>query len=148
MQATLQRLNHWITEVPIRVHSLSEHDLCVRNQPDKWSKKEILGHLCDSALTNLQRFIRAQYEPQPHIVLKYAQNQWVELMDYENLSVDHVLNLWTSLNKQASQVIVKIPGDRLQYSCDNEGEHFVTLEWIIKDYVDHMEHHLKQIFTK
>jgi hypothetical protein len=110
------------------------------------SKKEILGHLCDSALNNLQRFVRAQYEAQPYTVLKYVQNQWVELMDYQNLPVDHILSVWVNLNKQTVGVIAKIPEDRLQYLCDIGEEQIATLEWIIKDYADHMEHHLKQIF--
>ncbi len=146
MQATIQRLNHWIVEVPVRVHAFSERELSERAQPGKWSKKEILGHLCDSALTNMQRFVRVQYEPQPYAVLKYAQNQWVELMDYQSQPIEHVLSLWVSLNKQAAQVISNIPEEMLQYSCDNGGENLVTVEWLINDYVDHMEHHLAQIF--
>jgi hypothetical protein len=94
----------------------------------------------------LQRFVRAQYEDQPYTVLKYAQNQWVELMDYQNLPVDHILNLWLSLNKQIAEVIAKIPEDKLQNSCEIGEEQTVTLEWIIKDYVNHLEHHLKQTF--
>jgi hypothetical protein len=90
--------------------------------------------------------VRAQYEAQPYIVLKYAQNQWVELMDYQNLPVDHILNLWVILNKQAAEVIEKIPEDKLLYSCDIGEEKIVTLEWLIKDYIEHLEHHLKQIF--
>jgi hypothetical protein len=72
MKTILDRLNYWISEVPSRVHTLPELDLSVRPHPNKWSKKEILGHLCDSALTNLQRFVRAQYEVQPYRVLKYS----------------------------------------------------------------------------
>jgi hypothetical protein len=147
MKTTLESLLHWITEIPSKIYALSEFDLTDCTQPNKWSKKEILGHLCDSALNNLQRFVRAQYEDQPYTVIKYAQNQWVELMDYQNLPVDHILNLWLSLNKQIAEVIAKIPEDKLQNSCEIGEEQTVTLEWIIKDYVDHLEHHLKQIFT-
>jgi hypothetical protein len=146
MEAILERLNYWITEVPSRIHALQELELSVRPQPNKWSKKEILGHLCDSALTNLQRFVRAQYETQPYTVLKYAQNQWVELMDYQNLPFDHTLNLWMILNKQAAEVIERIPEGKLLYSCDIGEEKLVTLEWLVKDYVEHLEHHLEQIF--
>lgn len=146
MEITLESVIHWITELPSRIITLSEFDLVARPQPYKWSKKEILGHLCDSALNNLQRFVRAQYEDRPYKVIKYAQNQWVELMDYQNLPIDHILNLWVSLNKQIVEVIAKIPEDKLQNSCEIGEGQTVTLEWIIKDYIDHMEHHFKQIF--
>lgn len=146
MKATLERLNYWITEVPTRIQSLSELELSIRPQPNKWSKKEILGHLCDSTLTNLQRFVRAQYESKPYLVLKYAQNEWVDLMDYLNLPVDHILSLWLILNKQVVRVISTMTEDRLLSSCEIGEGNIVTLEWLIKDYVEHMEHHLEQIF--
>ncbi|MEC0270555.1 MULTISPECIES: DinB family protein [Paenibacillus] len=147
MKPTLESLNHWITEIPAKIYALSELDLSDRTQPNKWSKKEILGHLSDSALNNLQRFVRAQYEDQPYVVIKYAQNQWVELMNYQSLPIDHILNLWLSLNKQIAEVIAKIPEDKLQNSCKIDEEQTVTLEWLIKDYIEHLEHHLKQIFN-
>ncbi|MCY9656424.1 DinB family protein [Paenibacillus chondroitinus] len=145
IKPTLESLNHWITELPSKIDALSELALSERTQPNKWSIKEILGHLSDSALNNLHRFVSAQYEVQPCTAVKYAQNHWVELMDYQNLPIEHILNLWLSLNKQIATVIAKIPEDKLQNSCDLGEEQIVTLEWIIKDYVDHLEHHLKQI---
>ena len=145
MQATIQRLNHWITEVPVRVHDFFREGALRSGAAWQMVEKEILGHLCDSALTNMQRFVRVQYEPQPYVVLKYAQNQWVELMDYQSLPIEHVLSLWVSLNKQVAKVIAKIPEEMLQYSCDTGGENIVTVEWLIKDYVDHLEHHLEAI---
>jgi hypothetical protein len=67
-------------------------------------------------------------------------------MDYQNLSVDHILSLWVILNTQIFGVITKISEDRLSFSCDIGEENIVTLEWLIKDYVQHLEHHLEQLF--
>jgi hypothetical protein len=145
METTLERLNHWITEVPSRMYALSETDLSARSQPQKWSRKEILGHLCDSALNNLQRFVRAQYEDQPYTVIKHAQNQWVQLMGYQDLPTEHIVSLWVNLNRHVVEVIGVIPEDRFQNSCDVGEEQMVTLEWIINDYVYHLEHHIKQL---
>ncbi|WP_253186939.1 hypothetical protein [Paenibacillus sp. GP183] len=55
------------------------------------------------------------------------------------------MSLWVNLNRQVAEVIGVIPEDRLQNSCDVGEEQTVTLEWIINDYVDHMEHHIKQL---
>jgi hypothetical protein len=145
MKTTIERLNHWIVEVPTRVNTLSEQELAGKSQPHKWSKKEVLGHLCDSAINNLQRFIRVQYEEQPYKVLKYAQNQWVELLNYQNLPVEHILNLWLSLNKQIAEIMTQFPEDKLQLLCNTGDAKLVTIEWIMIDYVDHMEHHLKVV---
>lgn len=66
-------------------------------------------------------------------------------MNYQNLSIDHILALWVMLNKQVAEVIANIPEDKLLYLCDIGEEKLVTLEWLIKDYVEHLEHHLEQI---
>ncbi|MCJ8014549.1 DinB family protein [Paenibacillus sp. KQZ6P-2] len=148
MKNIIDRLNHWIARVPERFSVLSETEVSLRPQPHKWSKKEILGHLCDSALNNLQRFIRAQYEEQPQTVIKYAQDEWVRLMGYQELPLEHVLSLWVSLNTQVAAIIKNIPEEKLQSTYPfSDGKH-VTLEWMIRDYVDHLEHHLRQIFGK
>jgi len=142
----VERLKHWIAEVPEKFSVLSEPEVSIRPQPHKWSKKEILGHLCDSAQNNLQRFIRAQYEEQPQTVIKYDQEQWVKLMGYQDLPFDQVLSLWVSLNKQVAAVIERTPENHLQKGYPFSDGQIVTLGWLIDDYVDHLEHHLKQIF--
>lgn len=95
----------------------------------------------------MQRFVRVQYEAQPYKVLKYAQNEWVDLMDYQSLPINHILNLWISLNKQTVCVITKIPEDRKLNKCEIDEEKMVTLEWLIQDYLDHMEIILSNYFT-
>ncbi|MDR0270804.1 DinB family protein [Paenibacillus sp.] len=146
MQTALDRLNQWITEVPVKFNGLSEQEVSRRPQPHKWSRKEILGHLCDSALNNLQRFVRAQYEEQPNTIIQYDQDQWGRLMNYQELPFEHILSFWVSLNKQVAAVWRRISEGQLQnVFLLNEGK-MVTLHWLIDDYVDHMEHHLDQIF--
>ncbi|WP_369436043.1 hypothetical protein [Lysinibacillus fusiformis] len=46
-------------------------------------------------------------------------------------------------------VIARIPDEKLQYLCDIGDNQLKTVEWLIQDYFEHMEHHLrKQIFTE
>jgi hypothetical protein len=52
-------------------------------QSDKWSRKEIVGHLIDSANVNYNRFIRALYK-NDLIFETYPQDEWVVLQDYNN----------------------------------------------------------------
>ncbi|MFC5467463.1 DinB family protein [Cohnella suwonensis] len=142
----LERLDRYIAEVPPLVRAIPEASFSERRRPDKWSGKEILGHLCDSALTNTQRYVRAQYEPLPYRVLKCAQDDWVALMRYRDAPAAEVLALWEALNRQISRILANVPDERWLTPCDNGGEHPVTLAWLAEDYVAHMEHHLGQIF--
>jgi hypothetical protein len=147
MQSVIDNLNNWIIKVPEEFSRMSELDVSERPMPLKWSKKEILGHLCDSAINNLERFIKIQYELQPFFLTPYNQDQWVYIQNYQDISIEEIINLWCNLNKKIINVIVKIPTEKLTYLCDIGNNQLMTLEWLIKDYLEHMEHHLKnQIF--
>lgn len=113
--------------------------------PEKWSKKEIIGHLIDSASNNIQRIIRAQYETDPSI--SYDQNQWVRLNGYQYTDLPSLVNLWLLLNERLLMIIGRMPADNLAKTCLVDGKDF-SLEWLIEDYIRHLEHHLNQIHAK
>jgi hypothetical protein len=112
---------------------------------DNWSKKEIIGHLIDSAQINLQRFIRCTYEKDFKLV--YAQDEWVTAAHYKNAEIKEVLDLWILLNRQIIRTLINYPLDRIEATCDT-GKTDVQLhnvKWLADDYVRHMQHHLRQI---
>ena len=106
----------------------------------KWSAKEILGHLIDSANVNLQRFVRCTYES--GFELTYAQNEWVAAQHYKSADVDELLSLWQLVNKQIVTVLNNYPPERWQAICNS-----YTVEFLAADYIDHMQHHLNQIIA-
>jgi hypothetical protein len=116
-------------------------DWDTKPSPDKWSKKEIVGHLIDSAQINLQRFVRCTYEE--NFKLIYAQNEWVAAQHYQSTDVKEILDLWILLNRQIIRVLGNYPVNRFLISCDGDTSH--TVEWVAADYVRHMKHHLGQI---
>jgi len=146
MQTFIARLSEWIEEVQEKWHKTPHAELSFKPLPHKWSKKEILGHLCDSAVNNQQRFIRSQSVQDVYTVVKYDPDDWVKANGYQHATKDEIINLWVSLNKQMIHIVSNIPGDKLQTACDIGDSEQVTLEWLVNDYLDHMEHHLKQVF--
>ncbi|WP_316780875.1 DinB family protein [Pedobacter antarcticus] len=98
MNNPLDELENIINNFPDQIQNLSEEDLNYKPSPAKWSKKEIIGHLIDSALINYQRFIRAQSEENPQIF--YAQNDYCECADYQNSAIPQLINLWSAINNQ------------------------------------------------
>ncbi|MEX3623356.1 DinB family protein [Viridibacillus arvi] len=140
-------INYWIYYVPKEIKRMSDIDVTKKPSPTKWSKKEILGHLCDSAIMNIERFIKIQYEKQPYVLPTYNQNEWVAKQNYQDTPIEEILTLFYVLNKQIIAIINNIPDEKLSYLCDIGNNELKTLEWLIQDYYDHMEHHLKkQIF--
>ncbi|MCE3077013.1 DinB family protein [Chryseobacterium gwangjuense] len=140
-----QILKNIVNEEFQRFENISEKQWSAKISPEKWSKKEILGHLCDSALSNIRRFVITQYKENENIV--YDQNFWVKAQNYQNVETSDIINLWKFLNLQIVNVVENIPDEDLQRTCDmtkTETKIF-TLEYIINDYIDHLQHHLKAI---
>jgi DinB superfamily len=127
----------------LKFQSISEDEWNYKPSETKWSRKEILGHLCDSAMNNLRRFVVSQYEENNKIV--YRQDDWVASQDYQNADYKDIIQLWKLLNEQVVRTIKKIPQDKLQNTCITEAPH--TLQWLIEDYIPHLNHHISQILN-
>ncbi|XZF12787.1 DinB family protein [Chitinophagaceae bacterium MMS25-I14] len=139
---TLQRLQYLIEIIPGKLLSIPEEEFAQKPVPEKWSKKEILGHLIDSAANNHQRFVRTQFEDIPAI--SYDQNGWNHYSYYNQMDQRQLVQFWEIYNRHLLTLASHIPAEFLERKCrTNAGE--VTLQWLVEDYVVHMEHHLKQL---
>jgi DinB family protein len=123
---------------------------------DDWAPIEILGHLVDSATNNHQRFVRAQFTDDL-VFPGYEQERWVSSQKYRDESWSELVQLWSSYNLHLSHLFSVIPTDvltksRAKHNLDQIALKAVptsepaTLEYLIRDYADHLRHHLKQIF--
>lgn len=109
--------------------------------PDKWSKKEILGHLIDSAANNHQRFVRAGYNAAADFPA-YSQNDWVRIQKYFESEWKDLIALWSAYNLHLSHIIEHLPEEALSSACNIGKEEPVSLEYVIKDYLRHLRHHM------
>lgn len=140
---SLNRLNDLLRIIPPLLSSISEKDFAYKASPEKWSKKEILGHLIDSAANNHQRFVRLQFEHEPTI--SYNQNNWTRFSYHQTTPPDSLVKFWTSYNKHLLHILSEIPEKYYPNICIMGNGDRVSLDFLIKDYVVHLEHHLKQI---
>ena len=142
----LDKLEQYIDEVPRQLLALSEGQL-VQHIPGKWSPKQVLGHLIDSAIHNLKRFTEAQFAEGLYQVQGYNQNQLVIVNHYQTLPLDHLLGLWSSLNRQivyvAKHMSVQVRNQPIRVGAVDAPSQ--TLAWLIDDYILHLEHHLKTL---
>ena len=116
--AAMKQLETYIESFPIKLKQFSSEELLKRSAAGKWSAQEILGHLIDSAVNNLKRFTEIQFLSQPYTVISYRQNELVIVNDYQNLPLQHLLDLWQSLNRQIVFVGKNIPTDKSNYAVD------------------------------
>jgi hypothetical protein len=133
-----------VTKTVPRLESLSEEVVSRPREPNKWSRKEILGHLIDSACNNHRRFVKMQI--QSGLTLDgYKQDDWVRLQSYGQENWKAIVTLWQAYNLHLAHVVEQIPATSLANTCVLGGK-ILTLEFLVTDYLRHLRHHLEQIF--
>lgn len=138
-----------------RLEQISEEDSSLPLREGKWSAKQVLGHLIDSAANNHLRFVRAQLTLD--LVFEgYEQDKWVTVQQYESEPWAQLIWLWKHYNLHLSHLMARAPEnvrlllrtkhnlDRIAFQTVSPAEP-VTLDFLMRDYVVHLRHHLKQI---
>lgn len=146
MKNVAKELQQIVQEIYSKINSIPEIEFSKKPQPAMWSKKEILGHLIDSAQNNLRRFICGQYENAPtHVV--YDQDFWVMANQYNAMKKNDIITLWKLTNDRIAEIIQNMPSENYMRECDTgkTTPQLHTLYWLAEDYVKHLKHHLNQI---
>jgi|SRR5689334_13774635 hypothetical protein len=123
---------------------LDNADTSTRPSKEKWAKKEILGHLLDSASNNHQRFVRAALQGSLTFP-GYEQNALVDLQNFAEIDWNFLVDFWAAYNRFLAHVIGHLPEEAAKITCNIGDNPQATLGWIASDYVAHLKHHLNQI---
>jgi hypothetical protein len=137
-------LSALVRETTPLLRAIGERESLATRGPGKWSRKQVLGHVIDSALNNLHRFVRAQHGTEL-VFPDYDQPSWVAAGGYQDRPWPSLVSLWSELNDHVAEVIARIPAERLEVPCRIGASQPLTLEFIVRDYVRHLRHHLGQI---
>ena len=113
-------------------------------RPGGWTRKQIVGHLLDSATNNRQRFVRASIDGH-YEGPGYAQDEWVAAHDYAGQPWETLLRWWEAEHEILSAVVNHIPESRLEAPCKGGDHESVTLRFLIEDYLAHQRGHFAQL---
>jgi hypothetical protein len=138
----ITRLRQLLNDVPARLERVPDPG---RNpSPGKWSPKEELGHLLDSAANNHQRIVRVQI--QGGLAMPgYEQEEWVRRHGYRQRDWQELIQLWSALNRQLLAAAEAVPDPAWRHTCTVAGSEPLTLQFVFEDYLRHMLHHLQHI---
>jgi len=138
-----------------RLVEISDERSAVPRVEGKWSRKQIIGHLIDSAANNHSRFVRAQFNDDL-VFAGYEQEAWVDSQQYQKKDWNELVQLWKLYNRHILHIMKVTPEETRMKLRSKHNLHViasdklspdepVTLDWFMRDYVDHMKKHLGQI---
>jgi hypothetical protein len=138
-----------------RLRRVDDAAASVRPGAGRWSAKEIIGHLIDSASNNHQRFVRARWQDNL-VFAPYDQDGWVSAQRYQDAPWEELVELWGTYNLHLARVMRSVPEDvrtrqHPRHNLDQlawkpvPADEPATLDYFMRDYVGHLEHHLRQV---
>jgi hypothetical protein len=151
------RLRTIVTDESAKLLAVPADRTTIAPQAGKWSAKQIIGHLIDSASNNHQRFVRAQFMDDL-VFLGYEQEAWVALQGYADAEWVSLVTLWRELNLHIARIMERTPREvaeklRKKHNLNQialekvSTEDSVTLAFFMNDYVGHLQNHLKQVWS-
>lgn len=139
MQHTIEEFKRLIEQFPKAILALSPEVLQEKPALEKWSKKEIVGHLIDSATINYLRLIKAQFQDNPQLF--YEQEDYCQSANYQETPNAQLIQLWETLNRQLLFLFETVLQRQQEHKKCNDH----TLAYLMQDYVAHFKHHQAQI---
>ena len=155
MDQWLDDFKQTIEEAAPRLLQITEAQSEQPRAEDHWSSKQIIGHLIDSATNNHARFVLGQIKDDL-VFSGYDQNSWVQIQHYQQAPWPQLVELWRTYNLHLLHVMSCAAPDKLHNRCTQHSLQTIafetvnksepaTLEYLMKDYVVHLKHHLGQI---
>jgi hypothetical protein len=124
--------------------TISEADSGTPIRPGGWSRKQVIGHLIDSASNNHQRFVRAVLQGSLEFP-GYDQEDCIRVAAVQDMPWPGLIALWAGYNRYLAHVLAHLPEDALQAPCRIGSSKPVTLQFLAEDYLVHLVHHLQQV---
>lgn len=135
LSALIERVPGQLQTLPASVQPLGD---------EAWSHKQLLGHLIDSAANNHQRFVRAASADGTQFPA-YAQEAWVSTQAYDQEEWEQLIALWAAYNRHLLHLIDHLPAAVYQHRCQVGADAPATLDFLIRDYLAHLQHHLADL---
>jgi hypothetical protein len=144
MREIANELGRVVDEAACDLRQIFEDEASKPILPGGWSRKQVIGHLIDSASNNHQRFVRAALDGGVDFP-DYDQVGWVRIGASQNAPWPMLLDVWSAMNRLLSHVLAYLPEKAAGAPCRiGEGEP-VPLRTLVDQYLNHMRHHLDQI---
>jgi hypothetical protein len=144
MQALSEKLLSVIESAEPRLRKIGAAESVMPVLSGGWSRKQVLGHLIDSASNNHQRFVRAAQQESLEFPA-YDQEGNVRIQAPQEADWLLLVSLWAAYNRYLAHIIARLPAAKLETPCRIGSGKPVTLRFVAEDYLTHLVHHLQQV---
>lgn len=145
MKDLSQKLADTVTAAEAALRQVDDAQARVPILKGGWSRKQVLGHLIDSASNNHQRFVRAALQDSALEFPGYEQDRWAQLQDAQDAPWPLLVSLWAGYNHYLAHVLLHLPANKLQTACRIGGNRPMNLRELAEDYLRHLAHHMEQL---
>ncbi len=145
MKTKAQELKSITLDFYSRYSGLDDQIASVNLSADKWSLKQIIGHLIDSASNNHQRFVRLQLADDVKFA-DYDKDQWLHVEKHNLVLFTDLFTLFLYLNRLLAHLIENMDPKVLAHKWIvnwDENTKFMTLESLIDHYIEHLMYHVR-----
>jgi len=144
MKEPSEKLLHLVDRAEPRLREITELESAQPILPGGWSRKQVIGHLIDSASNNHQRFVRAVLQPS----LEFPASDQVgniRVQAVQDADWPLLVSLWSAYNRYLAHIMAQLPASKLDTVCRIGSGEPVTLGFLVTDYLTHLVHHLNQL---
>lgn len=121
--------------------------MTARLGPGRWSILELVLHLADSDSISIDRMKRMLTEDNPQLL--YAdETAYVEQLYSHEQSLEDALTLFEVGRRQFARVLRSLPDKAFTRQGTHNRHGKVTVEDLVKNYVEHVTYHLQFLYDK
>ena len=78
----------------------------------------------------------------------YAQNTWADIHAYQEMPWNTIVDFRHQYNTFLAGLIGQLPADKMNTLCHIGNSPAVTLEYVIQDYLKHLQHHVDHLLQR
>jgi len=129
------------------IRGLSAADLNAFPVPGTWSIQQIIIHLMDSDLIGSDRMKRIAAEEMPQLI-GYDETAFAKRLGYDKLDPVQACEVFRLNRLLTATVLRNLPDQAFARAGMHSERGRETLELLVKDYTEHLDHHMKFLKEK
>jgi hypothetical protein len=133
-----------LTRAEARLREISEETASSCYGDGAWTRKELLGHLIDSATNNRYQIVKTLVDG-AYTGPSYDQEGWVRAHRYTTFAWAELVELWRAQNLLLAKVVGGVTPEQWTWKCAVGTDVDGTLRGRVDDYLGHLAHHLGQM---